>query len=668
MSEGTDALLSVQQLSVAFEQATTRVYAVNGLNLILQRGEVLALVGESGCGKSMTALAIMGLLPDAARLSVASQIKLADIILSEQAEVALRAIRGRNVAIIFQDPMTALNPVLRVGEQIAEVLHRHFNLTRYARYRRVLALLGEVGIVAPAACYCLYPHQLSGGMKQRIVIAMALAGEPEVLLADEPTTALDVITQAQILLLLQQLQRSRQMAILLITHDLAVVRQIADRVAVMYAGHVVEQADCQQFFAAPQHPYSQALFAAAPDYVKRSQGLPSVVGHVDVLTDAGLACCRFVARCPHAMAVCHTRAPDVHFVHVQQNVRCHLFSAGMVAPENAVATNPVTGGELVWQGDEEILRVAHLHVHFPVRKGLWRRVRGTVRAVDGVDLQLHAGKTVALVGESGCGKTTLAQSILQLLPISSGRVYFRQQLLNTLDFAALRRVRQSIQVIFQDPLAAMNPRLLAGDIVGEGLLLQKISKAQREARVQALFQQVGLSAESYWRYPHEFSGGQRQRICIARALAPQPQLIICDEPTSALDVSVQAQILNLLQTLQRSLGVAYLFITHNLAVVSFLADEVAVMYRGKIVEYGTVEEILHGAQHPYTQALLAAVPRHDRVSLGEVPVRDVAASVTQSVTTGCPFHPRCIQAQARCRTQAPPTKQRSTTHTVVCWL
>jgi peptide/nickel transport system ATP-binding protein len=451
-------------------------------------------------------------------------------------EAAMRAVRGRRVAMIFQEPATALNPVLTVGRQIAEVIERHSSEKNPEA--KVLELLKAVGIPDPESRIHQFPFQLSGGQKQRVMIAAALAADPEVLIADEPTTALDVTIQAQILELLAKLQAERQMAILFITHDLGIVWKMAQRVAVMYAGKIVEVASREEFFRAPQHPYSRKLFAALPE-----------------------------------------RLP------------------GRVS-DGAPADAPV------------LAEARDLKVWFPIRKGVFKRVVGHVRAVDGVSLAVRAGRTLALVGESGSGKTTAGKAMLRLIEPTGGTTSFGGVDLSSLSRGALREYRRRMQIVFQDPYASLNPRMRVADILAEGMKSLGVgaSDAERAARMAELLDQVGLPREALARYPHEFSGGQRQRIAIARALAVEPRLIVCDEPTSALDVSVQAQILNLLKSLQERLGIAYLFITHNIAVVDYLAHEVAVMHHGRIVEHGPVDQVLRAPTHPYTRQLLAAVP------------------------------------------------------------
>lgn len=536
----TSPLLAVEDLRTWFSAGNDPIRAVDGVSFTINRGETFVLLGESGCGKSITALTIMRLLPHAARV-VSGSVRLNGEDLLRLPEKAMRAVRGARIAMIFQEPQTSLNPVLSVGTQIGEALTQHQRLTGRGRRARIVELLHAVRIPEPERRLEEYPHQFSGGMKQRVMIAMALAGDPDLLIADEPTTALDVTIQAQVLELLHELQRTSGMAILFITHDLGVAYQMADRIAVMYRGSIVELAARETFFESPQHAYSQRLFDALPNKAKR-------------IREAG----------------------------------------SPTAKEQS-----------------KLLEVNDLKVHFPIRKGVLRRVVGQVQAVDGVSMEIARGQTLAMVGESGSGKTSVGKGILQLIRPTSGTVRFQGEELTTLSERQLRKRRSQIQIVFQDPYSSMNPRMMAGDIIEEGMVAQRIGKNREERRhkVRELLQQVGLEPAYARRYPHEFSGGQRQRICIARALAVGPQLIVCDEPTSALDVSVQSQILELLRDLQRRLGLAYLFITHNLGIVEYIAHKVAVMYQGRIVEQGEVDEVLSRPQHPYTQRLLAAVPK-----------------------------------------------------------
>jgi peptide/nickel transport system ATP-binding protein len=601
--------LEVQNLQTVLDTAGGTVRAVDGIDFELRKGECFALVGESGSGKSMTALSLMRLLPEAGRIA-AGRVGLDGVDLLALPEAAMRAVRGRRVAMVFQEPSTALNPVLTVGRQIVEVLERHGNASARDNREKAIGLLRAVGIQDAEQRFEQYPFQLSGGLKQRAMIAAALAVDPEVLIADEPTTALDVTIQAQILDLLAKLQAERGMALLLITHDLGIVARMAHRIAVMYAGEIVELAERDAFLRAPQHPYSQKLFAALPSPQRRAGELAVIRGQVPRLTGT-FDHCRFAERCDYVFARCRVEAPRLLEPARGHFARCHLREAGL-APPRTIA--PAGEGTVRQEASKSVLLEARdLKVHFPIRRGIFKRTVGSVRAVDGVSLELREGRTLALVGESGSGKTTAGKAILQLIPPSSGTVHFGGEQISGLSRAELRPRRGAMQIIFQDPYASLNPRLRVAEILLEGMRSLGVgrSDAERTARLTELLAEVGLPADSLERYPHEFSGGQRQRIAIARALAVNPKLIVCDEPTSALDVSVQAQILNLLRSLQQRLGIAYLFITHNIAVVDYLAHEVAVMYQGKIVERGAVDDVLRRPQHPYTKQLLAAVPTID---------------------------------------------------------
>jgi len=659
------AVLEAKGLKTWLDASDGLVRALDGVDLEIARGETFAIVGESGCGKSMTALTLARLLPENGRI-VAGSVRLDGIELLELPEARMRDVRGRRIAMIFQEPATSLNPVLTVGRQISEVLERHTGLRGRAARERTLELLDQVGIGDGTRRLDEYPFQLSGGMKQRVMIALALAAEPDLLIADEPTTALDVTIQAQVLDLLRALQASRRMSILLITHDLGVVAGMAHRVAVMYAGQLVEVAERKAFFRAPQHPYSIKLFAALPGPDKRGGELDVIPGQVPPLS-VEFRGCRFADRCEHAFDRCRSEAPAWSRVADGHLVRCHLRehepAPAMVDEVRVLSRSPPAPAR-----SEPLLEARDLQVHFPIRRGILKRTVGHVRAVDGVSLAIAPGRTLALVGESGCGKTTVGKSVLQLIRPTGGEVRFDGVELTRLRGNALRRRRADFQIVFQDPYASLNPRMRVQDILMEGMASLGVlgSRAERERRVGELLAQVGLPAEALSRYPHEFSGGQRQRIAIARALSVNPKLVVCDEPTSALDVSVQAQILNLLKRLQRELGVAYLFITHNLGVVSYVADEVAVMYLGRIVEHGTVEEVLADPKHPYTQALLDAVPTleggHEQLHVkGELPSPVAPPS-------GCHFHPRCPHATVQCRMEYPAPVPVSATREVNCWL
>jgi len=502
----------------------------------IKEGEIFALVGESGSGKSLTSLAIMRLLPESIDVS-SGDILFKGKSLFALTEAQMQKVRGRSIAMIFQEPMSALNPVMTVGEQVAEVIRLHLGFKKEALRAKVISLFEEVSLSSPEERYSWYPHQLSGGQKQRVMIAMALACEPDLLIADEPTTALDVTVQAQVLALLKKIREKRRLSILFITHDMGVVAEIADRIAVMKEGELLESAPRERFFASPRHPYTQRL-----------------------LKDAAV---------------------------MQTKKRCETEA-------------------------EKLLEVRDLKVYFPVKKGLFQRTAGYVKAVDGVSFSIPKGKTLALVGESGSGKSTIGQAILRLIDITEGEVSFGNVDITELSEQALKPYRSKIQVVFQDPYSALNPRMTIGEIIREGMVSLHIGpqgRAAQDRHIADLLEKVGLEGGYMDRYPHEFSGGQRQRIGIARALAVEPELIICDEPTSALDVTVRAQVLALLKTLQDTFGVSYLFITHDLSIISAVADEVAVMKEGRLVEQGSVEEVMQYPKHSYTRTLLNAVPK-----------------------------------------------------------
>ena len=673
-------LLRVHDLRTLIHGGAAPVRAVDGVSFEIAAGQTFALVGESGCGKSMTALSIMRLLPDAGEIA-GGVVELAGTDLLALPEARMRDVRGGQVAMVFQEPGLSLNPVMTVGAQIAEAVRRHTDIGSAAVTARVLELLDAVQMPDARRRMSEYAFQLSGGMKQRVMIAMALACDPALLIADEPTTALDVTVQAQVLDLLRDLQRARGMAILLITHDLGVVARMAQQVAVMYAGEIIESAPVDAFFAEPAHPYSRKLLASLPDRTGRGQALAAIPGTVPPLSGEFTGC-RFVERCDRVLAHCATAVPVRAGAGAGHVVKCHLYSPAGHATQNTEreSAGPADGvpdrqprtatGSASSAVPLALLQVRNLKVHFPVRSGLLRRVTGQVKAVDGVTLDIAPGRTLGLVGESGCGKTTVGKGLLRLVEPADGHVLFGGKDFLALRPPVLRRQRRFMQIVFQDPYASLNPRVRIGDALEEGMLALGVgnSPADRQARVDALLGEVGLTPGIKGRYPHEFSGGQRQRIAIARALAVEPQLIICDEPTSALDVSVQAQILNLLKRLQAAKGLAYLFISHNMSVIRYMADEVAVMYLGRIVERGTVDEVLQSPRHPYTQALLSAVPVADPQA--QRPVIRLTGDLPSPANPpqGCHFHPRCAAALPCCSSAYPKARNFSATHAAHCHL
>lgn len=648
---------------------------MDDISFDIAAGETFALLGESGCGKSMTALSLMRLLPDGVHLKQ-GEVRLANENILALPERDMRRIRGGRMAMIFQEPGLSLNPVMTVGAQITETLALHQNMRGAMAEARCTELLGQVGLSDVQRRLRAYPFQLSGGMKQRVMIAMALAGQPELLIADEPTTALDVTIQAQVLQLLRDTQQQSGMSILLITHDLGVVAQTAHQVAVMYAGQIVEQAPRAQLFAHPAHPYTRKLFAALPHAGSAGHALAAISGSVPAPGDTGVGC-RFAPRCDQAWARCHAEMPGWTILPNRQGVRCHLYDTNEVSttgqppgiPASQAGQGSSGGVHPQHSSTNYLLQVENLRVHFPIHRGILQRTVGYVKAVDGVSLAIAAGRTLALVGESGCGKTTVGKALLQLVQPTAGSVRFAGNDLVGLGTQQLRVQRAGMQMVFQDPYASLNPKMRVAEILQEGMDVLAIGKnrTERQQRIDELLDQVGLARTSKWRYPHEFSGGQRQRIAIARALAVNPSLLICDEPTSALDVSVQAQILNLLKTLQQELGLSYLFISHNLAVVEYLAHEVCVMYLGRIVERGTVAEVMRSPHHPYTRALISAVPHIDGSGIKTVRLEGEMPSPTNP-PRGCYFHPRCPHAMDVCRVDYPKATHVSGTRQVYCYL
>ncbi|MDE2593355.1 MAG: ABC transporter ATP-binding protein [Burkholderiales bacterium] len=618
-------MLQLHDVEVGLDAEAGLVRALDGLSLTLNRGETYALVGESGCGKSMTALALMRLLPDNGRVE-RGRVSISEAVpdakpteLLRLPESDMRRIRGGRVGIIFQEPATSLNPVMRVGDQIVEAIEAHTTLRGDTARRKAIDWLRRVGIPEPDRRIDSYPFEMSGGQKQRVMIAMTLAAEPDFLIADEPTTALDVTIQKQVLDLLKDLQRERQLGLLLITHDLGVVADMAHRVALMYAGQIVEEADAKAFFAHPRHPYARLLLQALPDSDHRGRALVSIAGTVPPLWQR-FEGCRFAPRCHMAQSRCREQAPEL--IGETRKVRCWFADVSSDRDLSQSASSQARASRFSLPAEQTaglLLDVKSLRVAFRSGGGLFKAPH-VVQAVQDVGFQIHAGQTVALVGESGCGKTTTGRAIVQLLRGQAhihvgGEAWLEtdqgRRNLFDLQGADLLLARRAVQMIFQDPFASLNPRMRVSDILQEGLLTLRPdwSSEQRQAKVLELVERVGLRPDALARFPHEFSGGQRQRLAIARALAVEPKVLVCDEPTSALDVSVQAQILNLLRELQEQLGLGLLFITHNMGVVAYLADQVAVMRSGQIVEQGAAEQVLQQPAHDYTKVLLAAVPK-----------------------------------------------------------
>jgi len=552
-------LLEIKDLMVRFRQGKEYTLAVDGISFEMLPSETLAIVGESGSGKSVTALSVMKLIPDPPGIVEAEQIRFLTkdgrlVDLQRTTEPEMTGIRGKNIAMVFQEPMTSLNPVFTCGDQVCEGILSHFDISGPRAVMATLELFGEVRLPRPDRIFKAYPHQLSGGQKQRIMIAMAISCNPSLLIADEPTTALDVTVQKKILQLLKKIQKSRNMGILFITHDLGLVAGFADKVIVMYKGKIVEQGNVSQIFTNPQHPYTKGLLACRPPLNVRLKRLPVV--------------------------------------------------ADFIAGEGKTGTELISGEEraekhIQMYKLEPVLKVKDLVKHFP----------GT-RAVDTVSFNVFPGETLGIVGESGSGKTTLARAVLELIPPDAGRICFKNEEISRISKEKLKALRKHLQIIFQDPYSSLNPRLTAGAAILEPMKVHHLhgNDKTRKLKVMELLEKVGLQPEHFNRYPHEFSGGQRQRICIARALAVEPRLLICDESVSALDVSVQAQVLNLLNDLKKELGLTYIFISHDLSVVRYMADRIIVMKNGRIIETGDADKIFTNPQTAYTSSLIEAIP------------------------------------------------------------
>jgi peptide/nickel transport system ATP-binding protein len=661
---GSRPLLSVEDLHVHFVTTRGVVRAVEGLSYQVRPGEMVAIVGESGCGKSVSALAVMRLLAKPAGRIVGGRVVFGGRNLLELADDDMREIRGRDIGMIFQEPMTSLNPVLPIGAQITESLFVHLRMEPAAARARALELLKMVGMSDPERRLGQYPHQFSGGMRQRVMIAIALACNPKLIIADEPTTALDVTIQAQILQLLQGLSRELGVAMIVITHNLGIVARYADRVNVMYAARPAEQGPAEAVFAQPLHVYTAGLLRSVPRLDQpRGQRLETIEGLPPSLLDPPPGC-RFAARCAARRDACEAAPPPL--VEVQPR----HFSACIRAPELAArgpAALGLASGEVAGVAAHKVLEhaplleVRGLKTYFEVGGGLVGGHKAVVRAVDDVSFEIRAGETLGLVGESGCGKTTVGRTLLRLERESAGTIRFDGADITRASADELKRYRRAVQVIFQDPYSSLNPRMTVGEIIAEPMRVHRLvpNRKRARARVAELLGQVGLFEYMAERYPHELSGGQRQRVGIARAIALEPRFIVCDEPVSALDVSIQAQIINLLEELQQRLGLTYLFIAHDLAVVRHISDRVVVMYLGRAMEVADRDSLYSSPLHPYTQALLDAVPIPDP-TLERRRARPVLGGEVPSPLNpppGCVFSTRCPKAGAECQAGVPELRE-----------
>ncbi len=631
-------LLDVQDLRTHFKVGLDKVAkAVDGVSFGLEAGKTLAIVGESGCGKTQTAFSIIRLIADNG-FHPSGKIVFEGKDLSHMDAEAMRQLRGNDIAMIFQEPMSSLNPLYRIGNQLAEPLRIHRMIQKGPAREKAIELLDRVGIPEAEKRIDAFPHELSGGMKQRVMIAMALACEPKLLIADEPTTALDVTIQAQVLRLMADLQKQTGMGILLITHDMGIVNQMADSIAIMYAGRIVEKGSREQIFGNLSHPYTRRLFESIPKPEDTPYLLQTIPGLVPPATEYG-AGCLFADRCHRVMDICRKEDGPQYTIDPGHTAACHLHAPGNVVEWQAEREKVPAPKRRVQA--EPLIDVKRLRTWFPVRRGVLRRIAAYIKAVDDAKLSLNRGSTVALVGESGCGKTTFGESILRLTREAEGTVLYRGSNIMQLNTPELKKLRQHLQIVFQDPFGSLSPRMTVEDIIGEGFKVHHPDRSDAENRkaVEAVLREVGLDPVVITRYPHEFSGGQRQRIAIARALILEPEFIVLDEPTSALDVSVQAQVLNLLRELQANHALTYLFISHNLNVVRTMADVVAIMYLGRIVEQAPVETLFNKPRHPYTRSLLDAVPGLGEKKPFEPLVGDVPSPLNPP--RGCHFHPRC---------------------------
>jgi peptide/nickel transport system ATP-binding protein len=660
-------LLRVEDLHVHFSTSRGTVRAVEGLSFHVNPGEVVAIVGESGSGKSVSALSIMRLLPRHTAKIPHGRIMFEGKNLLELNDDGMREVRGRAISMIFQEPMTSLNPILTIGLQIMEPLTIHMGMNEQEARARAVELLTLVGITDPERRLDQYPHQFSGGMRQRVMIAIGLACNPKLVIADEPTTALDVTIQAQILELMKDLSRKLNIALIVITHNLGVVARYADRVIVMYAARMVEENVAENVFHKPRHPYSMGLLRSVPRLDRpRGSKLETIEG-LPPNAAAFPPGCRFAPRCPYKIAVCE-QEPPLFPTDTGGLSRCHRHEE-IAAGKIAWAASDTGSAASALKATEPLLSVRHLIKHFSVSGGL-RGESGVVRAVEDVNFDIRPGETLGLVGESGCGKTTVGRLILKLEEPTGGEILFEGKNLGDASAADMKAVRRKIQVIFQDPYSSLNPRMTVGQIIGEPLHVYKLAPGKKagEARVSELLEQVGLRPEMAARYPHQLSGGQRQRVGIARALAMEPSFIVCDEAVSALDVSIQGQIINLLEDLQRRLGLAYLFIAHDLAVVRHISMRVVVMYFGRIMEIADRDTLYREPLHPYTKVLLDAAPvpdpaiekgREPRLIKGELPSH-------MAPPTGCVFNTRCPLASEECRQVVPPLEEKRPGHFAAC--
>ena len=673
--DGMDHVLEVRDLETVFRVNGKDAAAVDRVSFHLDKGEIVGVVGESGSGKSVAMMSLLKLISAPGRI-VGGDVRIdgvdGNVLEFPDPSKKLLNVRGSQIGMVFQEPMTSLNPVLSVGYKIRESILYHTKMTKAEAKKEAIKLMEQVGIPDASTRYNSYPQQFSGGMRQRIMIAIALAAKPQILIADEATTALDVTTQAQLLDLMQSLAEQTGISVIIVTHNLGIVARYAKRIYVMYGGRIMETANTERIFSNPTHPYTRKLLKVVPRLSdRRDRKLIPIEGTPPSIENKP-AYCAFYGRCPYRVDACMAGKPDLKEVEPGHEYACYRTVEELEEQDRILALQEQASAPQRDVGEEVILDVQNVSKTFPVLRGVLQREVGVVHAVNSVSFTLHKGETLGIVGESGCGKTTLSRVIIHGYRADSGKVIFEGKDLPSASDQELRPYRSKISMIFQDPFSSLDPRQSIGSIVGEPLLIHKLvaNSQEYDDRVTELLELVGLDPTMRDRKPHEFSGGQRQRLGIARALASNPSVIICDEPISALDVSIQAQIINLLEDLQRRMGIAYIFVSHDLAVAKHISNRIMVMYLGTVVEYAESEDLYDHPMHPYTQALLSAVPVADpgidksreRIKLcGSVPS-------VMNRPSGCPFSDRCPQAQERCKKEQPSLQDHGNGHLVACFL
>lgn len=666
-------ILQLRKVSVAFKTEDGLLNAISQINIEVGQKEMVCLVGESGSGKTIASLSVMRLIDYENGVITDGEILFRGRNLAVHTQQEMGTLRGKKIAMVFQDPMNALDPVFTIGSQIIDVIRTHTRVSRSEAWEQAVTLLEKVGIPEPELRMRQYPYELSGGMLQRAMIAIALACGPELLIADEPTTALDVTIQDQILKLLRELKERMDMSILLITHDLGVAAEMADRIIVMYAGKIVEEGSARHILTEPRHPYTQGLLKSIGSYGSGGKRLYTILGSIPPLAALPTGC-RFHPRCPAATARCRTEEPVLSGDNGRQVACWHPGSSleitdgeGEPASGAAISRYALTNNKQVESDAPLLIEVEHLSKAYPIQRTFFQRHKQAVKAVDNISFGIRERETFGLVGESGCGKSTLGKLLLQLEKPTGGSIHFQKRDLLTMSDKEFRQTRKELQVVFQDPAGSVNPRWRVEDIIGEPLQVhQGLKGSAKRDKVKEIMELVGLNPQWYSRFPHEFSGGQRQRIGIARAIVLKPKFILLDEAVSALDISVQSQIINLLQELQERFGLTYLFIAHGLDAVRHISNRIGVMYLGKMVEIAPAERLFLQPAHPYTKALLDAKPSADPNKRREV--RPLQGEIPSPVNppSGCRFHPRCPAATDKCKSEEPPLLEIGSDHSAAC--